>query len=124
MSNPRRARIFKAGELPWTTARTSSGNTKIARVINTANSDHVGAGIEVLENVSITWTVTYDEVLFIHEGEMEIETNGERWSCSRGDIVWLPNGTTLAYDASKGRCAYFYALYPVDWAARQGIEEP
>jgi ethanolamine utilization protein EutQ len=120
----RGARIFKADRLPWTTARTASGNTMIARVINQSNSAHIGAGIEVLEKVSISWTVTYDEVLFIHEGEMTIVTGGERWACRPGDIVWLPSGTTLDYDASQGRCAYFYALYPVDWAKRQGIEEP
>ncbi len=119
-----KARIFKAGELPWTTAKTESGNTRIARVINGANSTHLGAGIEILENVSIEWTVTYDEVLFIHEGEMTIVTGAERWHCKPGDIIWLPKGTTLSYDASKGRCAYFYALYPVDWAMRQGLEEP
>lgn len=33
------------------------------------------------------------------------------------------SGTSLIYDA-PGRCAYFYALYPVDWASRQGVEEP
>ncbi len=120
----RKASIFKAGSRLWTTAKTTTGNTTIARLINATNSDHIGAGIEVLDNVSISWTVTYDEVLFIHEGEMGIEINGERWTCRPGDIVWLPNGTTLTYDASKGRCAYFYALYPVDWAKRQGIEEP
>jgi ethanolamine utilization protein EutQ len=124
MSIERRARFFKAGGRPWTTARTASGNTRIARLINRDLSEHMGAGIEVLENVSIAWTVTYDEVLFIHEGEMVITTGGERWTCRPGDIVWLPNGTTLEYDATKGRCAYFYALYPVDWAKRQGIEEP
>jgi hypothetical protein len=29
----------------------------------------------------------------------------------------------LKYIAQK-RAAYFYALHPVDWAARQGIAEP
>lgn len=124
MTQQRTPRLFSAADRAWMTAKTATGNTTIARLINGSNSDHIGAGIEVLENVSITWTVTYDEVLFIHEGEMAIETNGERWACRSGDIVWLPNGTTLTYDSSKGRCAYFYALYPVDWAKRQGIEEP
>lgn len=124
MTEQRTPQLFSAADRAWTAAKTATGNTTIARLINRSNSDHIGAGIEVLENVSISWTVTYDEVLFIHEGEMTIETNGERWTCRPGDIVWLPNGTTLTYDSSSGRCAYFYALYPVDWAKRQGIEEP
>jgi ethanolamine utilization protein EutQ len=124
MIGERKAQIFRSDGLPWTTAKTSSGDTRIARVINRTNSTHMGAGIEVLDKVSISWTVTYDEVLFIHEGEMTIATGDERWTCRPGDIVWLPSGTSLDYDASRGRCAYFYALYPVDWAKRQGIEEP
>lgn len=124
MSTERRAQVFHGSELPWTDARTKTGTTRIARVINAAISSHIGAGIEVLEKVSIEWTVTYDEVIFVHEGEMTIDTGGERWRCRPGDIVWLPKGTTLTYDASTGRCAYFYALHPVDWAQRQGIAEP
>ncbi len=119
-----KARHFKHRELPFIAARTACGDTRIARVINAETSRHIGAGLEVLDKVSIQWTVTYDEVLFIHEGRLAIETGGERFDCGPGDIVWLPDGTTLTYDASTGRCAYFYALYPVDWAARQGIREP
>jgi ethanolamine utilization protein EutQ len=124
MTAARTTKIFRGDSLPWSMARTATGNTRIARVIDRSLSDHIGAGIEVLDKVSIAWTVTYDEVLFIHEGEMTIRTGGDRWACQPGDIVWLPNGTTLEYDATKGRCAYFYALYPVDWATRQGVEEP
>ena len=119
-----RAVHFKRGELPFTTASTQSGDTSIARVINAEVSRHLGAGLEILDRVSIQWTVTYDEVLFIHEGGMIVTVGDRRFDCRPGDIVWLPNGTTLTYDASAGRCAYFYALYPVDWAAKQGIKEP
>ena len=118
------ARHFRHCDLPFSAARTASGDTRIARVINADISRHLGAGLEILEHVSIQLTVTYDEVLFIHEGRLTIETGDERFDCGPGDIVWLPNGTSLTYDASSGRCAYFYALYPVDWAARQGIREP
>jgi ethanolamine utilization protein EutQ len=115
---------FKHGDLPFVVARTPGGNTRIARVVNADVSRHIGAGLEIVERVSIEWTVTYDEVLFIHEGQLTIESGGERFRCGPGDVVWLPEGTTLTYDARDGRCAYFYALYPVDWAARQGTREP
>jgi ethanolamine utilization protein EutQ len=119
-----KARHFRRAELPYVTARTPSGNTTVARTINAAFSEHMGGGLEILEGVSIRWTVSYDEILFIHEGRITIHSGGESFECAPGDIVWLPNGTSLEYDARGGRCAYFYALYPVDWAARQGIAEP
>jgi ethanolamine utilization protein EutQ len=117
-------RHFKHSELPFILAKTPDGDTRIARVINGEISRHMGGGLEILEGVTIHWTVTYDEILFIHEGNMTIRTDQGAFQCGPGDIVWLPNGTTLEYDASGTRCAYFYALYPVDWAARQGIKEP
>ncbi|WP_421694558.1 hypothetical protein [Aestuariivirga sp.] len=116
-------RIFHAANRTLSTARTPTGNTEIAREINASFSRHIGAGIEYLENATIEWTVTYDEVLFIHEGVLTIESAGESHECHVADIVFLPSGTALRYKAVE-RVGYFYALYPVDWAARQGISEP
>ena len=118
------ARVFHRKDMVLTEAVTPTGTASIARLINNSISQHIGAGIEYLENVTIDWTVTYDEVLFILEGSLTIEfAEDECHVCSTGDIVWLPQGTHLKYIA-KDRAGYFYALYPVDWAARQGTVEP
>jgi ethanolamine utilization protein EutQ (cupin superfamily) len=116
-------RVFKRSEMKLAPAVTATGTTSIARVINASISRHMGGGIEYLENATIDWTVTYDEILFICEGTLTVEFDGTRHECSAGDIVWLPEGTHLRYIA-KERAGYFYALYPVDWAARQGTVEP
>ena len=120
MSGPK---VFKRSEMVLIPAVTPSGNTAIARVVDGGISREMGAGIEYLEDVTIDWTVTYDEVLFILEGPLTVEFDHGAHECNTGDIVWLPNGTHLKYVA-KGRAAYFYAVHPVDWAARQGIAEP
>jgi ethanolamine utilization protein EutQ len=117
------ARIFKRSEMKLIPAVTPTGTTSIARVINSAISRHMGGGIEYLENTVIEWTVTYDEILFIHEGTLTLEFGGDQHQCTAGDIVWLPEGTQLKYVA-KERVGYFYALHPVDWASQQGTAEP
>jgi ethanolamine utilization protein EutQ len=116
-------RVFRAAERRLIPAVTPSGSTAIAREIGSTISRSMGAGIEWLENVTIDWTVTYDEVLFIHEGHLRVEFDDRAEECGPGDIVWLPQGTRLRYVA-QDRVGYFYALYPVDWAARQGTVEP
>ena len=118
-----RARVFKRSETKLIPAVTATGTTSIARVVNASNSRHIGGGIEYLENTTIDWTVTYDEILFICEGTLTLEFGGARHHCTVGDIVWLPEGTQLKYIA-EARAGYFYALYPVDWAVRQGTVEP
>jgi ethanolamine utilization protein EutQ len=118
-----RPQVFKRADMTLIPAVTPSGTTSIARVINASNSRHMGGGYEVLENVTIDWMVTYDEILFVSEGPLVIALDDGEHECEAGDIVWLPTGTRLQYIA-RGRAAYFYALYPVDWAARQGKKEP
>lgn len=118
-----KARVFKRGEMELQPAVTATGTTSIARVINPAVSSSMGGGVEYLENTTVEWTVTYDEILFVFEGVLHIELDDGIHECAPGDIVWLPNGTTLKYIARE-RAGYFYALHPVDWARRQGKEEP
>lgn len=115
---------YKYDEIAFGNTVVGDQQTSIARLINTAmGSTTMGAGIERLEKTRLEWTVTYDEVLFIREGELKVVSGGKTHLCRPGDIVWIPNGTTLIYDAPEA-CEYFYALTPVDWAKRQGIEEP
>lgn len=116
-------RIFRASERKLIPAVTETGTTMIAREIHAGISRSMGAGIEVIENATVHWTVTYDEVLFMHSGRLILELEGERHECLPGDIIWLPEGTTLTYIAEE-RAEYFYAVHPVDWAARQGTKEP
>ena len=79
----------------------------------------MGAGMEIGEDVCIHWTTLYDEILFIHKGTMIVRTDAGELECKPGDIVWLPEGVTLDYDMTGGRCEYFSALYPFDWAKRR-----
>jgi ethanolamine utilization protein EutQ (cupin superfamily) len=55
---------------------------------------------------------------------MIIRTATEEMECHPGDIVWLPEGVTLDYDTKGRRCTYFYALFPIDWAKKNNMEEP
>ncbi|MBX3569614.1 MAG: AraC family ligand binding domain-containing protein [Rhizobiaceae bacterium] len=119
----RRPKVFRGVGMALQPAVTDSGTTSIARVVHAGFSRHMGAGVEYLENVTIDWTVTYDEILFIKEGRLTLRFDDGEHECEAGDIVWLPEGTHLQYVARE-RAGYFYALYPVDWAARQGTVEP
>lgn len=120
---PAPACVFRAAERRLVPAVTPTGTTEIAREVNARVSPSLGAGIEYLEDAVVDWTVTYDEVLFIHEGRLTVEFDGRREECGPGDIVWLPSGTRLKYMARE-RVGFFYAVWPVDWAARQGTREP
>lgn len=120
MSEPK---LFRRADMQFKPAVTATGTTSIARVITGTISRHMGGGLEYLENAVIDWTVTYDEILCIFEGQLTVEFDIGAQLCEPGDMVWLPKGTHLRYIA-EARAGYFYVLYPVDWAARQGVAEP
>ncbi len=117
------ARHFKAADRLFKKAVVGDQHTTIARLVTEELSGTMGAGAERLENCRFSWTVTYDEILFIRSGRLTLVADGAPHLLQAGDIVWLPKGTHLTYDAEEP-CEYFYALYPVDWAKRQGTVEP
>ncbi|MFZ1725374.1 MAG: cupin domain-containing protein [Albidovulum sp.] len=89
-------------------------------LVNTSFSTRLGAGIGVFENCEMEWTVTYDEVLFILEGEFQLKTKGGTFHAGPGDTLWIPEGTWLIYTATAP-VTFFYAVSPVDGSPTTGI---
>jgi ethanolamine utilization protein EutQ len=58
-----------------------------APVVNRRYSTGMGAGIGVFENCAIEWTVTYDEVLFIKDGDFTLRAGGKAYRAGPGDIL-------------------------------------
>ena len=81
-------------------------------VVNAGYSRGLGAGIGVFENISMPWTVAYDEVLFIKDGRLTLRVGGKAFLAGPGDILWIPKDTPVIYEA-KERVTFFYAVHPV-----------
>jgi ethanolamine utilization protein EutQ (cupin superfamily) len=101
-------KLFKIADLDLTP--TEDGPT--VPVVNAGYSKELGAGIGVFENCSVPWMVTYDEVLFIKEGDFTLRVGEKAFHAGPGDILWIPKNTALIYEA-KGRVTFFYAVHPV-----------
>ena len=88
----------------------------ICRLIGPTDSQTMGAGLACFDGVSIEWTVLYDELIVVLEGHFRLRLADRVIEASPGDVIWVPERTPLAYEGEKARV--FYALYPVDWQAR------
>ena len=88
----------------------------ICRLIGPTDSQTMGAGLACFDGVSIEWTVLYDELIVVLEGRFRLRLADRVIEASPGDVIWVPERTPLAYEGEKARV--FYALYPVDWQAR------
>lgn len=94
-------------------------------LINPTISDAMGGGIGTFEDCAFETTVTCDEVLFIHEGEMTLRVGDDNYVAGPGDVLWIPKDTTLVYIADA-KVTFFYAVFPATGSpsARQEIEYP
>jgi ethanolamine utilization protein EutQ len=103
-------KLFRAGDLDLTPGK--DGIVTVP-VVNRRYSTAMGAGIGVFENCHIEWTVTYDEVLFIKDGNFTLRVGDKAYRAGPGDILWIPKDTPLVYEASE-RVTFFYSVHPVD----------
>lgn len=104
-------KLFKKSSLDFTADKYHSS---INALVNVGNSSHLGAGIGTFDaGCNIEWTVTYDEVLFIHSGFFELRVENKAFMAGPGDVLWIPANSELTYKADED-VTFFYAVYPVE----------
>ena len=74
----------------------------------------LGTGFGRLTNANFPWTIKYDEVLLVIEGELTVHTENQQFTAKARDTIWLPKGTSLRYEAREA--LIFYAIHPANWA--------
>jgi ethanolamine utilization protein EutQ len=95
------------------------GQATIARLVGPDVSRSMGAGIATFDACSIEWTVLYDELIVVLEGTFRLVVGSETFTCTPGDVLWIPENTPLKYEGDKA--VVFYALSPVDWRQKHGL---
>ncbi len=86
---------------------------EVATTCTDADGTSLGTGFVRLVNAEIPWTICYDEVITVLEGELTLKANGEEYHLQIMDSIWLPNGTELVYQAEQALVSY--AIYPNNW---------
>ena len=81
---------------------------------NARDGTRLGTGFVRLQNAEIPWTIQYDEVILVLEGNLTIRTHEGDLTAGPNDCIWLPAGTELTYRADSAQV--FYAIEPANWA--------
>lgn len=111
MSNPIH---FKSQEMNFASyAGEPAHKAAICRLVGTDESKTMGAGIAWFDEASIPWTVLYDELIVVLEGEFDLTVGDDTVHAKAGDVIWIPEKSPLVYSGKKAKV--FYALYPVNW---------
>ena len=92
----------------------------MAQVVETCGSkdgSELGTGWGRMTNARIPWTIKYDEVLTVFEGELKLHAGGEVHVLGPRDSIWLPSGTELVYEAES--VLIHFAIHPSNWHESQ-----
>lgn len=89
-------------------------NIRAADVITDRDGSPMGVGFMRFENGSFPWTLNYDEVDFVIEGELEIRVGDESFVGHAGDALFIPHGTSILF-CTRTFAYFMYVTYPANW---------
>tara|TARA_R110001592_G_scaffold363372_2_gene686256 strand:- start:132249 stop:132932 length:684 start_codon:yes stop_codon:yes gene_type:complete len=84
-------------------------------VIGSADKSSIAAGFMQWEKSRFPWTLNYDEIDVVLEGELHITCGGKTSVGKPGDVMLIPKGSSVEF-SSPGKVRFVYITYPADWA--------
>ncbi len=87
----------------------------IVDVITDADGSSMGAGFMAWEKCFFPWTLTYDEIDYVIEGELHIRCNGETTVGKAGDVIFIPKNSSIEF-GTPTKVKFLYVAYPANWA--------
>jgi ethanolamine utilization protein EutQ len=86
---------------------------QVTELCGAADGSELGAGWARMTDAHIPWTIRYDEVLTVFEGQLTLRAEGGPYVLNPRDSIWLPAGTELVYQAEHA--LVHYAIHPANW---------
>lgn len=117
MTSSTAARVVRFDELNFAPRFEYGEMARVTQVSGTGDGSLLGTGFGRFTNAEIPWTVRYDEVLLVLEGELTVRTVDGDLVAGPQTCICLPPGTSLTYIAEDA--LVFYAVQPANWAARE-----
>ncbi|MDR1546160.1 MAG: cupin domain-containing protein [Deltaproteobacteria bacterium] len=77
-------------------------------------SPRVGFGVMEMDRSTFKWTLNYDEVDYIIDGQLDILIDGRKVSGQTGDVIFIPAKSTIEF-STPGFTRFFYVVYPANW---------
>ncbi|WP_236200536.1 ethanolamine utilization acetate kinase EutQ [Pseudomonas pseudonitroreducens] len=90
------------------------GQIGITDVVGSEDGSSMGAGFMQWENAFFPWTLNYDEVDLVLEGELHIRQNGETLIGRPGDVLFIPKGSHIEF-GTPSRVRFLYVAWPANW---------
>ena len=100
---------------PFLEGKTTRGtNVWLKDVIVTQDRSPMGAGYMSLDQGEMQWTLTYDEIDIVLEGELVITRGSEQVRGKAGDVIYIPKGSSITF-GTPSWTRFVYVVFPVNW---------
>jgi ethanolamine utilization protein EutQ len=100
---------------PFLEGKTTPGtNVWLKDVIVTQDRSPMGAGYMSLDKGEMQWTLTYDEIDIVLEGELVITRGSEQVRGKAGDVIYIPKGSSITF-GTPSWTRFVYVVFPVNW---------
>ncbi len=93
---------------------TPGTNVRLKDVITSADGAPMASGYMSLERGEFPWTLTYDEIDIVLEGELVIRRGSELVRGGPGDSIFIPKGSAITF-GSPSYARFVYVTFPADW---------
>jgi ethanolamine utilization protein EutQ len=100
---------------PFLEGKTTPGtNVWLKDVVVTQDRSPMGAGYMSLDKGEMQWTLTYDEIDIVLEGELVITRGSEQVRGKTGDVIYIPKGSSITF-GTPSWTRFVYVVFPVNW---------
>lgn len=93
---------------------TPGTNVRLKDVVVTQDRSPMGAGYMSLDKGEMAWTLTYDEIDIVLEGELVITRGTEQVRGGPGDTIYIPKGSSITF-GTPSHTRFVYVVFPVNW---------
>jgi ethanolamine utilization protein EutQ len=93
---------------------TPNTNVRLKDVVTSGDGSPMAAGYMALDKGEFPWTLSYDEVDIVLEGELVITRGSEVVRGGPGDCIFIPKGSGITF-GTPSRTRFVYVAFPADW---------
>lgn len=74
----------------------------------------MAAGFMQWDNAFFPWTLNYDEIDMVLEGELHVRHAGETMIAKAGDVMFIPKGSSIEFGTTSS-VKFLYVAWPANW---------
>ena len=83
-------------------------------LVTDQDGSSMAAGFMQWENAFFPWTLNYDEIDMVLEGELHVRHQGETLVAKAGDVMFIPKGSSIEF-GTPSTVRFLYVVWTGNW---------